>query len=133
MNRDEQEFGMVSRARRLRREMSDAESKLWSELRGRRFVGCKFRRQRPVGAYIVDFVCYEPKLVIEIDGGQHGRREQSEDDRERTRWLSANGFKVIRFWNDEVLQNLDGVLEVILKEIDSLRQQGPPHRPGPSP
>lgn len=75
----------------------------------------------------------EVKLVIEIDDGQHGRREQSEDDRERTRSLNADGFKVIRFWNDEVLQNLDGVLEAILMEIDGLRGQGSPHLPGPSP
>ena len=122
MNRDGQESGMVSRARRLRRDMSDAERRLWSELRGRRFDGRKFRRQRPVGSYIVDFVCYEPKLVIEIDGGQHGGRAQSEDDRDRARSLNANGFKVIRFWNDEVLQNLDGVLEAILKGNEGLRR-----------
>ncbi len=112
---------MVPRARALRRDMTVAEKSLWSELRSRKLAGLKFRRQRPIGPYIVDFVCYEPRLVVELDGGQHGERERSEDDVARTEWLNARGFKVIRFWNNDVLQNMDGALETILLEINRLR------------
>ena len=113
--------GMVPRARALRRDMTVAEKSLWSELRSRKLAGLKFRRQRPIGPYIVDFVCYDPRLVVELDGGQHGERERSEDDVARTEWLNARGFKVIRFWNNDVLQNMDGALETILLGINRLR------------
>jgi very-short-patch-repair endonuclease len=79
--------------------------------------GLKFKRQQPVGRYIVDFVCLEKKLVIEIDGGQH---DESQTDKQRDAWLSQQGYKVLRFWNNEVFQNLDGVLEAIRDEVTTL-------------
>ena len=75
-------------------------------------LGYQFRRQEPMGRYVVDFVCYQRRLVIELDGGQHG--EQAEYDAERTRWLESRGFRVVRFWNDAVLKETDGVLEALL-------------------
>jgi very-short-patch-repair endonuclease len=75
--------------------------------------GIKFRRQEPIGNFIVDFVTYEKRLVIEIDGGQHNEVEGREKDQQRDAWLQSQGFRVLRFWNHEVLQNIDGVLEVI--------------------
>ena len=98
------------RARGLRVHMTDAERKLWFALRDRRFAGFKFRRQVPLGHYIVDFACFEQRLVIEVDGGQHA---DSAADRRRDRWLAANRFRVMRFWNNEVLSNLEGVMTVL--------------------
>jgi very-short-patch-repair endonuclease len=100
-------------ARDLRQQMTDAERFLWSRLR-RRFLGTKFRRQVPLGPFIVDFACMRRKLVIEVDGGQH---LESVADAARDRWLAENGFQVLRFWNHEVLQNLEGVLERIAMEV----------------
>ncbi len=119
---DRQELGMVSRARQLRRNMPDAEKKLWAELRGRRLAGLKFRRQHPIGPYIADFACYDPKLVIELDGGQHGQDERLEDDAVRTAWFESKGFRVLRFWNHNVIQTMDSVLEMILLESNKLRR-----------
>jgi very-short-patch-repair endonuclease len=99
------------RARRLRREMTDAESKLWSELRARQLDGVKFRRQVPIGPFIADFCAPERKLIVELDGEHH--LEQEMHDRERTRYLEHRGYRVVRFWNDEVLRELDDVLERI--------------------
>lgn len=98
-------------ARRLRHDSTEAEHKLWQQLRARRFEGVKFRRQHPLGPYIVDFVCLERRLVIELDGGQHS--EAASYDRQRDAWLEGQGFRVLRFWNNEVMQNLEGVLEAI--------------------
>ena len=98
-------------AQDLRRNQTDAERLLWARLRDRRFHGFKFRRQTALGPYIVDFACLEPKLVIEVDGGQHA--EQAPKDAARTGYLEALGYRVIRFWNDEVLRELDAVLEEI--------------------
>jgi adenine-specific DNA-methyltransferase len=100
-------------ARKLRREQTDVERKLWFALRGRRFHGFKFRRQQPIGPYVVDFVSFEAKLVIELDGGQHGLSENESADRERSKRLEADGFRVIRFWNSELIENFDGVLDCI--------------------
>jgi len=100
-------------ARRFRRKMTDAEFKLWKHLRNKQ-LGVKFRRQSTIGNYIVDFVSFESKLVIEIDGGQHAR---SNDDKSREKWLTSQGFKVLRFWNNDVLRNIQGVLEKIRKEM----------------
>ena len=108
---------MVLRARKLRRSMTSAERMLWHELRDRRLCGAKFKRQRPIGNYIVDFVCDEAKLIIEIDGGQHGFDATKADDFVRTRWLEARGFRVIRFWNPDVLENIEGVLNAISEEL----------------
>ncbi len=98
----------LQRSRNLRREMTDAEHKLWQSLRGKQIGGFRFRRQHVLGSYIVDFVCLEAGLIIEVDGSQHS--ENADYDMARTVWLAQQGFRVLRFWNNEVLLNLDGVL-----------------------
>ena len=100
-------------ARRLRKNMTDAERVLWRELRAARLGGYRFRRQTPLGKYVVDFVCLEARLVVEVDGGQHVERQ--EEDARRTAWLESQGFRVLRFWNNEVLGNLEGTKEVIAR------------------
>jgi len=107
--------------------MTDAERFLWSKLR-RRSLGVKFRRQEPLGPFIVDFVCYEKRLVIEVDGGQHARQRMR--DQERDRVLQGMGFRILRFWNPEVLHNIDGVLQKILEALESPSPQSPPTRGG---
>ena len=102
---------LLKLCRILRRDMTDTELMLWKYLRAKRLGGFKFRRQQGIGKYIVDFVCYERRVVIECDGGQH---LESERDRSRDKWLNGQGYTVLRFWNDEVLRNLDTVLSVIL-------------------
>jgi very-short-patch-repair endonuclease len=99
--------------------MTDAERKLWFALRDRRFANFKFRRQVPLGAFIADFVCYETRVVIEVDGGQHA---ESVRDAGRDRWFASNDFLVLRFWNNDVLANLEGVLISILH---SMRERTP--------
>jgi very-short-patch-repair endonuclease len=99
-------------ARRLRGDSTDAERALWRRLRDRRLEGRKFRRQVPMGRYIVDFFCLEAKLIVEVDGGQHDW-ERAKDE-VRTQYLESLGFRVIRFWNNDVLGNITGVLEQIL-------------------
>lgn len=101
----------LDRARALRRLMTEAEAKLWKALRNRQLDGAKFRRQQPVEGYFGDFICLENDLIIEVDGGQHATR--AEQDRMRTQGLAAAGFRVIRFWNNEVLENMEGVLASI--------------------
>ncbi|MBI5007398.1 MAG: succinate dehydrogenase assembly factor 2 [Nitrosomonadales bacterium] len=101
-------------AKQLRRNMTDAESLLWYHLRGHRLCGMKFKRQQPLGDYIVDFVSFEKRLVIEVDGGQH---LESEADKVRDAWLEGQGFRILRFWNNEVLGEAETVLERILQEI----------------
>lgn len=102
---------MKQLARTLRKQQTNAEKLLWSRLRNRQLEGCKFRRQQPIGPYITDFLNLEPKLIIELDGGQHS--EQQEQDNQRTRYLQALGYRVLRFWNHEVLGDLEAVLEAI--------------------
>jgi very-short-patch-repair endonuclease len=102
-------------ARTLREAMTDAERALWYQLRAKRLLGWKFRRQQPIGNYIVDFVCFEAGMVIELDGGQH--LEQAEADAQRTAWLESQGFRVLRFWNDAVLKQTEAVLEEILRNL----------------
>jgi very-short-patch-repair endonuclease len=104
-------------ARRLRREQTNVERKLWLALRARRFHGAKFRRQQPIGAYIVDFVSFETKLVIELDGDQHGSEDGLAYDARRTQALAGDGFRVLRFANHEVNANFDGVLEAIARAL----------------
>jgi very-short-patch-repair endonuclease len=94
--------------------MTDAERRLWSVLRSRRLQGYKFRRQRPIGPFIVDFVCIEHRLVIEADGGQH---LDSDYDARRTAWLEAREWRVLRFWNNDILANTEGVQEAVLLEL----------------
>ena len=103
-------------ARALRRRMTNAERKLWFALRNRRFAGFKFRRQVPIGRFIVDFVCFEARLVIEVDGGQHAENAR---DKHRDRWLAANQFRVLRFWNNEVLLNPEGVMTVLAEALQT--------------
>jgi len=103
-------------ARVLRRRPTDAEQKLWFELRDRRLRGFKFRRQMPKGNYVVDFVCEDRRLVIELDGGQHGDRKAA--DAERSAYLVAEGYRVLRFWNNEVTENVEGVLSVIVEALE---------------
>jgi very-short-patch-repair endonuclease len=105
----------VERARQLRGNLTDAERRLWSRLCYRQFNGLRFRRQAPVGPYIADFVCFSEKLVIEVDGGQHATRKHH--DARRAAWLKSQGFRVLRFWNNDVLRNTSGVLETIASAL----------------
>ena len=109
----------VTLARTLRHKQTDAEKKLWSVLRSRQFENIKFRRQEPIGQYIVDFVSLERELIIEIDGGQHNQHPEIEHDEVRTKWLENKGFRVIRFWNNDVLLNTDGVIFKIWEAINT--------------
>lgn len=102
-----------TKARALRNDTTDAEKRLWRHLRGRQLEGFKFRRQHAIAGYIADFACPEAKLVIELDGGQHA--EQLDYDTERTRKIEVNGYRVLRFWNDDVLLRTDAVLDEILR------------------
>jgi very-short-patch-repair endonuclease len=101
----------TEKAQELRKKSTDAERLLWRHLRAKQLEGLKFRRQEPIGDYIVDFVCFDRSLIVEVDGGQH-LQEKAKDD-ERTRWLEGQGFKVLRFWNNDVMKNIEGVLRVI--------------------
>jgi very-short-patch-repair endonuclease len=103
------------RARQLRRDQTDVEGKLWSRLRARQLSGAKFRRQYPIGAFIADFCCYERRLVIELDGGHHA--EHVDADQSRTDFFVSQGYRVLRFWNNEVIENIDGVLEQIVHTL----------------
>lgn len=105
----------VGRARQLRRDTTLAEQRLWSHLRDRQLGGRKFRRQRPIGPFVVDFVCLERRLIVEVDGGQHSPSV----DAERSRFLKQRGYRVVRFWNNEVLENTEGVLYSIGEALDS--------------
>ena len=100
-------------ARKLRREQTDAEKALWLRLKNRQLEGVKFRRQQPVGPYIVDLMSFGGKLIIELDGGQHNEEEIKSRDEERVSWLEERGYRVLRFWNNDVLTNTEGVLEKI--------------------
>jgi len=100
-------------ARKLRRRSTDAENRLWYHLRGRRFEGAKFTRQFPLGPYVADFACRAAHLVVELDGGQHSEAA----DANRTRAIEGFGYRVIRFWNNDVLENIEGVLDVIRNEL----------------
>jgi very-short-patch-repair endonuclease len=107
-------------ARNLRRNESDAERKLWSKLRSRQFENLKFRKQHPIGKYIVDFVSFEKKIIIEVDGSQHMEPRNNEKDMERTKYLEDEGYTVLRFWNNDVLTNIEGVGLKLLEQIDTL-------------
>jgi very-short-patch-repair endonuclease len=117
---------LIGTARRLRRDQTDAERKLWFRLRDRRLGGLKFRRQVPIDHYVVDFCCESARLIVELDGGQHALR--SEADAARTKTLEARGYLVLRFWNNDVLQNTDGVLQNI---IDTASSESPHPHPLP--
>ena len=107
--------------------MTDAEIRLWYHLRGHRLLGLKFKRQYPIGEYIVDFICHDHHLIVEVDGSQH---LDSARDAERDQWLRASGYLVLRFWNDDVLRDTEAVLEAILQTV---RGGDETLSPGPSP
>ena len=106
---------MSGKARILRKNPTDTERALWRRLRLRQVEGCRFRRQRPIGPYVVDLVCLDRKLIVEVDGGNHA--VQVGYDTERTAWLESRGYRVIRFWDHEVLRNPDSVAEVIRQDL----------------
>lgn len=106
-------------ARSLRKQQTDVELLLWQKLRGRRLSGYKFRRQKPIGYYIVDFICVEKMLVVEIDGGQHNTKDGKKYDDMRTQYLQQQGYNVIRFWDNEITKEMDEVLNVINRALIS--------------
>jgi very-short-patch-repair endonuclease len=118
---DQRQFAKV-----LRKNMTDAEQLLWRHLRAHRLYSQKFRRQQPIGPYVVDFVHFGARVIVEADGGQHNG---SVDDAKRDAWLRGQGFTVLRFWNNDILQNIEAVLEAILNEV----AKGTPSPPTPLP
>ncbi|HEY5971031.1 MAG TPA: endonuclease domain-containing protein [Pseudoxanthomonas sp.] len=106
---------LLSYAKQMRHAPTEAESALWRHLRAGRLADYKFKRQKPIGSFIVDFVCFEHKLVIEVDGGQH--TDLKARDERRTAWLQTQGFRVLRFWNDDVLQRRELVLDEVLQVL----------------
>ncbi len=108
---------MKDKARQLRKNQTDAEQAIWRLVRAKQIEGLKFRRQHPIQPYIVDFICPEKKLVIELDGGQHADNEAVVYDKKRTKFLESKGYTVVRFWNNEVINNIEGVYEVILQHL----------------
>lgn len=115
-------------AKGLRKSATEAEQRLWNYLKAKQLEGLKFRRQEQIGRFIVDFVCYETGIVVEVDGGQHSNEKLK--DKERTDWLNSQGFIVLRFWNNEVLTNIEGVLEAI--RMQCVRQHNRPPLPNHS-
>ena len=112
---------ITARARNLRGNMTDAEARLWHALRRDQLNGLHFRRQHPVGPFTLDFYCPSLRLAVEVDGGQHAEQVKQADDR-RTRWLGEKGVVVVRYWNNDVLSNLEGVLSDLLAKVESLAQ-----------
>ena len=108
-------MNLTNKARALRKSQTDVELLLWQQLRNRRFCGYKFHRQFPIDPYVADFACLELKLIIELDGGQHACQINYDD--QRSLFLEQRGFKVIRFWNNDVIENTEGVLEAIRMAI----------------
>ena len=106
---------LITLARVMRKEPTEAEKKLWRCLRLRQIDGMKFRRQQTIGKYIADFVCLEKRVIVEVDGGQHGEDHGKAGDKVRDEWFSQRGYKVLRFWNNEVMKNTQGVVETIYK------------------
>jgi very-short-patch-repair endonuclease len=113
---------ITQNARRLRANMTDAERLLWLHLRTKQMNGARFRRQVPLGHYIVDFACFTPKVVIEIDGGQHNEPDAKRHDAQRDDWLRSEGFTVLRFWNNDIIENIAGCWNAIRA---SLRANAP--------
>ncbi|HTO41253.1 MAG TPA: endonuclease domain-containing protein [Rhizomicrobium sp.] len=96
-----------------------AEQKLWAILRSKRAFGLRFRRQQPIGPYVVDFYCSAAKLIVELDGGQHGDDAGLVRDEARTRWLNARGYRVLRFWNGDFMQDPDSVFQLVLRALEA--------------
>ncbi|MEW5965087.1 MAG: DUF559 domain-containing protein [Pseudomonadota bacterium] len=121
----------IQRARDLRRTMSHTERRLWHRLRGGQIEGYRFRRQHPIGSYFADLICLEARLIVEVDGPQHGEAAQQAHDAARTAWLAHEGYRVLRFWAHEIDDDLDGVLTAIrraLLEWPAVRDRPPPPR-----
>ena len=112
----------LKRAKALRRQLTPAERKLWSILRNRQLDGAKFRCQQPIGPFVGDFVCQEQRLIVEADGGQHC---DSATDARRTAFLNGRGYRVVRFWNNEILDNIDGVATAIVASLNTTRPPSP--------
>ncbi|WP_428630474.1 endonuclease domain-containing protein [Sphingopyxis sp.] len=127
-SRFEMRDGTLDRARRLRRDATPAEKKLWTALRGSNLAGCKFRRQQRLGSFVADFACQSARLVIEVDGDSHA--QQMEYDARRTEFLAREGYRVLRFANGDVMDNLDGVCRVI--ELALIGGPSPSHSPAAS-
>ena len=125
----------LRRARELRVTQTEAERFLWAALRNRRFHGHKFRRQQPLGRYIVDFVCFDHRLIVELDGGQHNESSAKQYDAERTARLVSEGYRVVRVWNHEVFQDTAALAEMIWRRLhdDAKPNEGRPLTPNPSP
>jgi very-short-patch-repair endonuclease len=114
---------IIQRAKELRSNLTEAESRLWYFLR-RNHLGCRFRRQHPIGPYVADFACLRPRIVIELDGGQH--LQQHHYDEARDKFMRERGFVVLRFWSNEMLERSESVLQVIWGEIESRKKTPPP-------
>lgn len=121
-------MSLLDRAKELRSHQTEAEQRLWYHLRAHRFMNLKFKRQKPLGPYIVDFICHDLGLIVDVDGGQH--QEAAEYDRRRDAWLQEQGYRVLRFWNNEVMQQMDGVPEAIRVFVEGSRS---PSHPTPLP
>lgn len=105
---------LTTYAKRLRQHQTKVEAALWNRLRAKQVEGIKFRRQQPIENYIVDFVSFSKRIIIEVDGGQHASKKRA--DMERDKFFADNGFRVLRFWNSDVLDNIDGVMQIIRSE-----------------
>lgn len=119
----------LTHARDLRKNLTNAEQRLWRHIRSEQ-LGIRFRKQHPIGGYIADFACLQPQLIIELDGGQHNEDKAVIYDEKRTQFFMSQGFHVLRFWNNDILENMDGVLEIIIKTIQNY--QSPPPSPPPA-
>ena len=126
---DHQPSGTIDRARQLRRNSTEVEKQLWRALREKLPV-FKWRRQMPVGPYFVDFACFAERLIIELDGGQHA--EASEHDAARTRFIEAQGYRLLRFWNNDVMENIGGVVEAIATALSPSPSRGFAAHPSPT-
>jgi very-short-patch-repair endonuclease len=130
MSASRQPDARVARARDLRRAMTEAEKKLWWHLRQLPLANSHFRRQAAIGPYFADFACHKCRVVIEVDGGGHGQARQMATDRRRTAYLTSRGYRVLRFWNNEVLKETEGVMTLI---YEAVHQKEAPPTPDPSP
>ena len=121
--------GNRNNARKMRKAMTDAELKLWNEIRAHRLMGLAFRRQMPIAGYIVDFACSSKKLIVELDGSQHAQAEASASDAMRTVKLEALGWTILRFWSDDVIRDIDNVCQHIVIEAGLAGAEVPAHEP----
>ena len=119
--------GLLQRARYLRKHSTEAEYRLWFALRALKPLGFHFRRQAPIGNYIADFVCHRSKIVIEIDGSQHGEPENVNRDEKRTAYLNSRGYRVLRFWNCDVMQGKEEVVAAVLRSLEAPPASVPMH------